>query len=483
MKINTPTGRVRTSFDPELELPKLHRWFAENPHPSRLTLQMYVRELNGLASRQSRKLLEVHNLCYWFKNARAAYKRAELRMKKQGNSLEHSQLVATQQLLLGQQSGRQHLQLQIHSPQTGANNTLIVRKKSSLDARSTYRYDLALKQSGAPMSLNGQQLEAAQLASPANGGQRPSQAADCKHTDTSLPNSLESTPTANHHLGPSAWLDAQDVDQPCSSSNEAASSSCEPCGSERCSRESSISPSCPTSSLTLRQANPTGVTELLGRQTLLGKLDLASALNCLLSTASNFTVAAAAAAAAAAASSSPYSGPSPQAAGLFGSPSANLAASLLNSNLLSATANPLATPGDPTANLVATLGPRAAPPAVASSLVSQANGGFVDQPIRQLLTAFNPSNFQFALGMLDNKALDLNILNSMSFPTGACAPSEPARLPAVVLPATISAGSNANGLVSAPSICGTANSHAHSHNLNLNLNHRARSNGSRANAL
>jgi len=27
--------RMRTSFDPEMELPKLQKWFGENPHPSR----------------------------------------------------------------------------------------------------------------------------------------------------------------------------------------------------------------------------------------------------------------------------------------------------------------------------------------------------------------------------------------------------------------------------------------------------------------
>lgn len=30
-----PKTRIRTSFDPELELPKLHKWYLENPHPSR----------------------------------------------------------------------------------------------------------------------------------------------------------------------------------------------------------------------------------------------------------------------------------------------------------------------------------------------------------------------------------------------------------------------------------------------------------------
>ncbi|KAF8790222.1 DNA-binding protein SATB2 like protein [Argiope bruennichi] len=38
--------RIRTSFDPELELPKLHRWFAENQHPSRLQIQQYGERTN-----------------------------------------------------------------------------------------------------------------------------------------------------------------------------------------------------------------------------------------------------------------------------------------------------------------------------------------------------------------------------------------------------------------------------------------------------
>lgn len=71
--------RIRTSFDPEMELPKLHKWFAENRHPSRSQVQEYVKELNALDSRRGRKPLDVNNVVYWFKNARAAHKRAELK--------------------------------------------------------------------------------------------------------------------------------------------------------------------------------------------------------------------------------------------------------------------------------------------------------------------------------------------------------------------------------------------------------------------
>lgn len=77
--------RMRTSFDPEMELPKLQRWFQENPHPSRQQIQSYVLQLNSLDSRRGRKPLDVNNVVYWFKNARAAQKRAELRGQGVGN--------------------------------------------------------------------------------------------------------------------------------------------------------------------------------------------------------------------------------------------------------------------------------------------------------------------------------------------------------------------------------------------------------------
>ena len=70
---------MRTSFDPELELPRLQRWFGENQHPTRQQIQHYVNELNALESRRDRKALHVNNVVYWFKNARAAQKRAENR--------------------------------------------------------------------------------------------------------------------------------------------------------------------------------------------------------------------------------------------------------------------------------------------------------------------------------------------------------------------------------------------------------------------
>lgn len=82
--------RMRTSFDPEMELPKLQRWFHENPHPSRQQIQTYVLQLNSLESRRGRKPLDVNNVVYWFKNARAAQKRAELRGQALGNGFTNT---------------------------------------------------------------------------------------------------------------------------------------------------------------------------------------------------------------------------------------------------------------------------------------------------------------------------------------------------------------------------------------------------------
>lgn len=82
--------RMRTSFDPEMELPKLQKWFQDNPHPSRQQIQSYVIQLNSLESRRGRKPLDVNNVVYWFKNARAAQKRAEMRSHGIGNGYSNN---------------------------------------------------------------------------------------------------------------------------------------------------------------------------------------------------------------------------------------------------------------------------------------------------------------------------------------------------------------------------------------------------------
>ena len=68
--------RIRTSFDPDLEIPRLQRWFEQNQHPTRDQMIFYLNELNSLESRRGRKPLDLTNIIYWFKNARAAQRRA-----------------------------------------------------------------------------------------------------------------------------------------------------------------------------------------------------------------------------------------------------------------------------------------------------------------------------------------------------------------------------------------------------------------------
>ena len=83
--------RMRICFDPEHEIPKLQQWFQLNNHPSRLQVEPfflpkhssvqveeYVAILNSLDSRRGKKPLDVNNVIYWFKNTRAAVKRAQV---------------------------------------------------------------------------------------------------------------------------------------------------------------------------------------------------------------------------------------------------------------------------------------------------------------------------------------------------------------------------------------------------------------------
>ena len=73
---------MRICFDPEHEIPKLQAWFAENNHPSRLQVEEYVETLNGLESRKGKKPLDINNVIYWFKNTRAAVKRAQMKNER-----------------------------------------------------------------------------------------------------------------------------------------------------------------------------------------------------------------------------------------------------------------------------------------------------------------------------------------------------------------------------------------------------------------
>lgn len=57
-----------------------------------LQIVQYVNELNNLESRKGRKPLDVNNVVYWFKNARAAQKRAEVRNINSGTRIHYNLL-------------------------------------------------------------------------------------------------------------------------------------------------------------------------------------------------------------------------------------------------------------------------------------------------------------------------------------------------------------------------------------------------------
>ncbi|XP_041361222.1 uncharacterized protein LOC121377339 [Gigantopelta aegis] len=92
--------RVRTSFDPEHEIPRLHKWFQENQHPSREQMIRFMNELNQLDSRKGRRPLDLTNIIYWFKNARAAQRRASKAVDDSFENEENTE-VTTSSLLSG----------------------------------------------------------------------------------------------------------------------------------------------------------------------------------------------------------------------------------------------------------------------------------------------------------------------------------------------------------------------------------------------
>ncbi|XP_052086307.1 uncharacterized protein LOC127723643 isoform X5 [Mytilus californianus] len=77
--------RMRTSFDPEHEIPRLQRWFQDNQHPTREQMIHYLDELNSLDARKGRRPLDLTNIIYWFKNARAAHRRASRQFDGDGS--------------------------------------------------------------------------------------------------------------------------------------------------------------------------------------------------------------------------------------------------------------------------------------------------------------------------------------------------------------------------------------------------------------
>ena len=63
---------ARTWFDPVSEIPQLQRWLRHNTHPTRADMARYARQLNAAPHREAlQRPLDVNNVAYWFKNARA----------------------------------------------------------------------------------------------------------------------------------------------------------------------------------------------------------------------------------------------------------------------------------------------------------------------------------------------------------------------------------------------------------------------------
>ena len=84
--------RLRITFDAE-EVAKLQQWFELDPHPSRQLMTKYLSELKELPSRGlASKQIDLTNIMYWFKNARAAARRQGRSVTSEDLSEDEAQL-------------------------------------------------------------------------------------------------------------------------------------------------------------------------------------------------------------------------------------------------------------------------------------------------------------------------------------------------------------------------------------------------------
>ncbi|XP_030830360.1 uncharacterized protein LOC100888466 [Strongylocentrotus purpuratus] len=66
--------RPRTLFNPRTELPRLLRWYRQNPRPTRAEMEVYLAELNASDFRRNGTPLQYSSIMIWFKNARVKYR-------------------------------------------------------------------------------------------------------------------------------------------------------------------------------------------------------------------------------------------------------------------------------------------------------------------------------------------------------------------------------------------------------------------------
>ncbi|VDN03580.1 unnamed protein product [Thelazia callipaeda] len=65
-----------TRFNHLLEIPKLERWFRSDPNPSRQKLINYMNMLNGSSYRRHNIKVTYQQICNWFANQRAAFRKS-----------------------------------------------------------------------------------------------------------------------------------------------------------------------------------------------------------------------------------------------------------------------------------------------------------------------------------------------------------------------------------------------------------------------
>ncbi|KAE9551981.1 hypothetical protein FO519_004805 [Halicephalobus sp. NKZ332] len=82
-----PNGTTQTRFSQVAEIPRLERWFKQDPNPPRQKLISYMNMLNSSAYRKNNSKVTYQQICNWFSNQRAQNRTATLPSISQTTSI------------------------------------------------------------------------------------------------------------------------------------------------------------------------------------------------------------------------------------------------------------------------------------------------------------------------------------------------------------------------------------------------------------
>lgn len=86
-EVNHKSPIQSTRFNQFFEIPRLERWFASDPNPSRQKLMSYMHLLNGSTGRRTGNKITYQQICNWFVNQRAILRNRQQHAAQQNQTI------------------------------------------------------------------------------------------------------------------------------------------------------------------------------------------------------------------------------------------------------------------------------------------------------------------------------------------------------------------------------------------------------------